>query len=351
MATLSTAYLTLADWATRIAPDGRVANIVNLLSQTNEILLDAMWVEANMATGHKTTVRTGIPSGTFRTLNSGVPRGKSTTAQIIDTCAMLETYSLVDKDLADLNGNSASFRLSEDMAFLEGLNQQMATTLFYGSTASNPERFNGLAARYPTVTSSATFQNAVNVLDAGGTGSVNTSIWLVCWGETLTHGIFPKGKRGGLQYNDVTTPAPVLDANGNPYQAYQTHYKWDCGLVVRDWRYNVRIANIDTVAIAGGSPPNLINLLTQAVYKPPTMPASAANVQAATEARGGVPLTFGRPVFYVNRTVAAWLSIQATSRANVLLRMEEFAGVPTMTFRGIPIRVCDAILNTEARVV
>ncbi len=84
MATIGPVALTLADWAKRIDDDGKIAEIINLLSQTNEILDDMLWVEGNLPTGHKTTIRTGLPSAYWRLLNMGVPRGKSTTAQITE---------------------------------------------------------------------------------------------------------------------------------------------------------------------------------------------------------------------------------------------------------------------------
>lgn len=349
MATISsTTCLTLADWAAR-REDGEIADIVNLLSQTNEILDDMLWKMGNLATGNKTTVRTGLPAATWRMLNYGVPRAKSATAQITDSCGMLETYSLVDKDLANLEGDVAAFRLSEDMAFIEGMNQQMAGTLFYGTEQSDLPAFTGLAPRYSTVDATKA-ANAVNVIDAGGRGTSNTSMWLTCWGPTTAFGIFPKGRIAGLQRNDVTTDAPVLDANGNPYQAYQSHYKWDCGLTVRDWRYVVRIANIDVDSLTGDSAANLISMLVAAVHKIPTMPRGVTNVQTATQATGGQPLSWGRPAIYVNRTLGTALDLQALNKTNVLLQMLEWDGKPVTAFRGIPIRTCDQILNTEETV-
>src|SRR5215831_12605422 len=182
MATLSTTALTYADWAKRMGDDYRVMAIIELLSQTNEILDDMLVVEGNLPTGHKTTVRTGLPQATWRLLNQGVPNAKSTTAQIVDTCGNLETYSVIDKDIADLNGNTAEFRLSEVRAFLEGMSQQVSATLFYGNQGVNPERFTGLAPRYSTVLTTNS-QTAANVLDAGGTASTNTSIWIATWGS------------------------------------------------------------------------------------------------------------------------------------------------------------------------
>ena len=151
-ATIGATALTYADWAKRMDDGYKVARIIELLSQTNEILEDMLVVEGNLPTGHKTTIRTGLPQATWRLLNLGVPSAKSTTAQITDTCGNLETYSVIDKDIADLNGNTAEFRLSEVKAFLEGMSQQVAATLIYGNQFINPERFTGLAARYSTKT-------------------------------------------------------------------------------------------------------------------------------------------------------------------------------------------------------
>jgi hypothetical protein len=348
MATIGAVALTYADWAKRVDDDGKIAVIINLLSQTNEILDDMLVVEGNLPTGHKTTIRTGLPQATWRLLNYGVARTKSTTAQITDACGMLECYSEIDKDLADLNGNSAEFRMSEDMAFLEGMNQQMAQTLFYGNTNANPALFIGFAPRYSTVTV-ANAQTASNVIDMGGTGSTNTSIWLVCWGPNTVHGIFPKGKTSGLQHRDLGE-WPLIDANGNLYQGYRTHFKWDMGLTVRDWRYAVRLANIDVTLLSGGGAANLINGLIRAVHRLPTAPVEASTEQK-TDAPDGGQMQMGRCVIYANRVVRTYLDIQAVNKTNVLLKLDQWQGKTITTFRGIPIRTCDQILSTEARVV
>ena len=145
MTVLSVANPTLLDLAKRTDPDGSIATIVELLNQNNEILDDMTWVEGNLPTGHRTTVRTGLPAPTWRKLYGGVQPTKSTTAQVTDNTGMLEAYAEVDKALADLNGNTASFRLSEDMAHIEGMSQEMADTLIYGNEGSEPEAFTGLS--------------------------------------------------------------------------------------------------------------------------------------------------------------------------------------------------------------
>lgn len=347
MAVLGTTALTYADWAKRLEDDYRVATIVELLSLTNEIMDDMLLVEGNLPTGHKSTVRTGLPSATWRLLNYGVPNAKSTTAQVVDTCGNLETYSVIDKDIADLNGNTAEFRLSEVRAFLEGMTQQMATTLIYGNVGVNPERFHGLSPRYNSV-STTTAQTAANVIDMGGTGSTNTSIWIVVWGADTAHGIFPKGKITGLQHRDMGE-WPVLDANNNTYQAYRDHFKWELGFTVRDWRYIVRLANIDVTLLNGVNAANILNGLVRGLRRLPTATAKASPVQ--TSDAPSIRDSMGRCVIYCNRVVSTYLDLQAMNKTNVLLQMREFEGHVVTTFRGIPVRTVDAILNTEARLV
>ena len=257
----------------------------------------------------------------------------------------METFSDIDEMLVALAGDNRALRLSEELAFLEGMNQQMAQTLFYNNISSTPQAFMGLAPRYPSV-STATAQTANNVLDAGGTASTNTSVWLVMWGPTSVHGIFPKGMKAGFQQIDLGKQ-PKTDANGNPFYAWRTQYKWDAGLVVKDWRYAVRIANIDVTTFSGGTPPNLINLMIRAIHRLPTQPAKAGNVQTTDAPQ----LTMGRAAFYCNRAITTWLDIQALNKQNVLLQMEQFDGKPVTSFRGIPVRTCDQLLNTEARCV
>lgn len=346
MATIGANALTYADWAKRMDDNHKVARIIELLSQTNEILDDMLVVEGNLPTGHKTTVRTGLPQATWRLLNQGVPNAKSTTAQITDTCGNLETYSVIDKDVADLNGNTAEFRLSEVRAFLEGMSQQVAATLIYGNQGLNPERFTGFAPRYSTIQTSLS-QTAANVLDAGGTSSTNTSIWIGVWGDDTMHATFPKGKITGLQHRDMGE-WPVQDSAGNTYQAYREHFKWEIGFVLRDWRYMCRIANIDVTQLTGVSAANLINLIVRALYRLPTAPVSATSIQ--TSDSPAVRANMGRTVIYCNRVIRTYLDLQAMNKTNVLLRIEEFNGKPVTTFRGIPVRTCDAILNTEAQV-
>jgi hypothetical protein len=329
MATLSATNPTLLDLAKRLDPNGKIDAIAELLSQTNEVLEDMTWVEGNLPTGHRSTIRTGLPTPTWRKLYGGVQPQRSTTAQVTDSCGMLEAYAEVDKALADLAGNTAAFRLSEDRAFIEGMNQKFASTLFYGNETTEPEAFTGLAPRFNSLSAN----NAENIIVGGGSGADNNSIWLVVWGPNTVHGIVPKGSKAGLQVEDKgqITIENVDGASGR-MEGYRTHYRWDCGLVVRDWRYIVRIPNIDlsdlTKAASAGA--DLIDLMTQAIEQIPA-------------------LSMGRPVFYTSRKVKSFLRRQIMNKVvSSTLTMDAVAGKHVLAFDGIPVKRVDQLAANEA---
>jgi len=333
MATLSTACLTLADWAKRKDPKGKTPTIVELLSQTNEILEDMLFTEGNLPTGHRTTVRTGLPTVAWRLLNQGVTPSKSTTAQIDEQCGMLESWSEVDKDLAELNGDVNAFRASEATSFVEAMNQEMAQTLFYGNHGLAPEEFTGLSARYSAISGAS---NGSHVISGGGSQSDNTSVWLIVWGPQSVHGIFPKGSKAGLVHEDFgeVTVETTAGVGGTRMRAYQERWQWKAGVALRDWRYAVRICNIDISSlVAKSSAADLQELMIKATYRVPSLKA-------------------GRPAFYVNRTVAEMLDIQTRDdvQSGGGLKYENVDGKRVLKFRGIPVRLCDQILETEATV-
>lgn len=332
MSTIGNTVVTLTDWAKRVDPDGKgVAQVVELLSQENEILQDIPFMEGNLPTGHRTTVRTGLPDVYYRLLNAGVPSSKSTTAQVDEACGMLEGYSKVDKDLAMLNGFTAAFRLSEDRPFLEAMSQKFASKLFYGNTATDPEEFLGFAPRFNDIGGGAP-ANADNIISASGSAD-NTSIWLIGWGEKSCHGIYPKGSQAGLMMKDLGEDT-ASDGSGGEYQILRTHFQWKHGLVVKDWRYVVRIANIDTTDLTkdAGSGADLIDLMTQA--------------EERLHSAMGV-----RPIWYANRTIRSFLRRQIVNKVkNSTLRYEDVAGRKVMMFGDYPFHLCDSITNSEATV-
>ncbi len=330
MSVLADTHPTLLDVSKRLDPGGKIDKIVEMLAQTNEVLQDMVWIEGNLPTGHRTTIRSGLPAPTWRKLYGGVQPTKSRTVQVTDTCGMLEAYAEIDKALADLNGNTAAFRLSEDAAHIEGMNQEFVQSLFYANEATAPEEITGFAPRF----NDQSALNGENILTSADTpdGNDNASIWLIVWGPNTVHGIYPKGSKAGLQHEDKgQVTIENIDGAGGRMEAYRSHYRWDCGLTVRDWRYVVRINfDLENVVKDGATGPVIYDLMAKALRRVPS-------------------LAMGRPAFYMNRDVMDALDLQANYKGTLAYQnIEDAQGKFIMRFRGVPIRRVDQLLSTEA---
>jgi len=328
---LTSTMPTLIDKFSREDSTKKIMKIVELMAKQNDILMDAEYMECNDGSKHKTTMRSGIPEPTWRMFNQGVQPSKSTTVPVLDTTGMMEDYGLVDKALADLSGNEAAFRASENLGKLQGFNNKASRYMFYGNTQTEPQAFLGLSPRYNSLAA----ESGRNIVDAGGTGSTNTSIWIVTWGELTTHLLYPKGSVAGFQHRNLGEDT-VKDDVGGEFQAYRDHFKWDIGMSVRDWRANVRVANIDVTQLTkdASAGADLIDRLITAYYL----------VDNPMQGEG-------KTVIYANRTIQTFLHKQAMNAKNVNLSLGEYAGRKIPELLGVPIKRCDELLNTESRVV
>lgn len=330
MPTVGNTFLTLKDKYAQTEGGKVTATIIDLFVQSNTILEDAVTLPCNDGSSHKTTVRNGLPEPEFRKFYQGVKCQKGDYTQITDTTSMIEVYSECDKALADLNDDTAQFRLNEADAHIQGMNNKVQTNIFYGNKGKNDAAFDGLATRYNKI-SSTKGNIGYQVMSAGGTGDDNTSIWFVTWGDKYTHLLYPKGSKAGLQHENKGQ-VTALDKDGKYFEAYRDHFKWDIGLTVRNYRANGRIANIDVAKLDTADAADLIKLMIKMWHR------------IKQHAKGG------KTVIYVNETIETFLHLQAMEKKNVNLTLGEFAGEPVVKFLGIPVKCCDQILDTEAKV-
>jgi hypothetical protein len=331
MATIGNSYLTLADLRRQQNRNDEIADIIEIMGQRNDFMTDAPAIECNQGHEHLTTIRAGLPEPTWRRLYEGVQPTKGTTTQVTDATGYLEDWSEVDAKLVERAKDPQKFRMNEAKAHLQGIAHNVAYNVIYGNTATEPEKFDGLAVRY----SSLAAANGNQIIDAGGVGSDNTSIWFITWGENACHLLYPEGSPLGLQRDDIGKETKEK-SDGSLYQVYREKFSQDVGLSLRDWRQVARIANIDisnlTADASAGA--DLINLMIDAYYQLDNPGAADGNV-----------------VIYASRTIAKFLHKQAMNEKNVRLSIEDYAGRPTTMFLGHPIRRADALLETEARVV
>ncbi len=341
---------TMVDVASR-SIDGKQVVIAEMLSQATALYADLPIVESSEQFGHEFVWRTSLPTGVWRQFNQGAPTHRTTTAKGRIGLAELVDYSQVDKSLAERSGDVERFRENEDIGFLEGMGQTLEQTAIYGNTVVNPAQMMGLSSFYYTV-STATAAQAANVMDGGGTGSSNSSMWLLGLGERAIYGIAPKGSAAGLVMEDKGDTVPAYDSLGNRFEAYTSYFRAISGVVPQDWRYGVRIANLDVTSagLAGTTPYDLFAGLSAATLRVPAMGRAQSGI---TQTDSPYDSSLGvRWQIVVNRTVRHWMDVQAMRNKNVLLQLQDYAGIVVDHFRpGLPVRVSDQLTTTEARVV
>ena len=329
MATLGTLYPTLSDRLKRIDPNGAIAQIVESLEKKNEVLQDIAWKEGNLPTGHRYTSRTALPSLEWRRYNQGISPSKSATAQVDEVTGLLTGMSKVDRDEAELNGDEAAFRASEDKGFAQAFPLEVARAFFYENISTAPERINGLTPRLNATAGNPASSQIIKA-DATASGADQTSIWLIGWGDDSVFGLYPKGSQGGLSFKDMGLQL-TRDSNNKEFWTYVTDWRWKLGICVKDYRYIARAANIDTSAwkedLSAGA--NLI----QTMRKLRTALYDLSSVQ---------------PVYYMNRATFDMFNAQLQSKSVNLLEYIERGGAMVAHFMGIPIRICDAITSTES---
>lgn len=333
MTTLAATHPTLLDVSKRLGADGKIqSKIIEILDQRNEILDDVVWIEANEYTGHLTTIRSGIPEPAFRKLYGGVSPQKSRTVQVREAMGMMESYAEIDKALADFNGNTAAWRMSEETPFIQGFNRKVSKYLFLGNEATEPEGFTGLAPRF----NDQSAENGAQIITDAATpdNADNSSIWLVVWGPDTVCGLYPKGSKAGLQMTDKGQQTKE-NSDGSMLEIYRTHYRWDAGLCVRDWRYVSR-GQIDTEDLTknAATGPDLMDILAQMTDQIEDLNAGRAAFYCNRKVRGFIRRQI------MNKTVNSTLTIEQLTRANGAL-------IRTPMFDGIPIRTVDQLTNTE----
>lgn len=328
MATLGASFFDLIDLYKSKDPDGQIAEVIEMLTEMNPILEDAIAVECNSGTKHLHTVRTGLPSVAWGRLYKGISQSKSSKAQVEDTTGFVEGLSSVDERLLELSKNEGAIRLSEAASYLEAMNQEVSTKIFYGNTADAPEEFMGLTPRFNDISA----PNGNQIVKAGGAGADNTSIWFVTWGDMQCQLLYPEGTKAGVDRQDKGSQR-VLDDAGNAYFAKEELFRWHVGLAVKDWRYVVRICNIDVSLVAAGSVA-LYDFMRKAYWK----------LQSRRVAGGKMAI-------YANRDMLEGLDALASNAGTTdnftRLKVGEIEGKEVMTYRGIPLRETDSLLNTE----
>jgi hypothetical protein len=318
MATLNMADQLTALEIIRRVNDPERFHIIELLRMTNQMLVDVPAYPANNGTINVTTQRLVKEMGQHRIYNQGTGKVATQTTSIRDRIAILAAYSEVDRDEADHSGNPSLLRQSEALGIIKGMGLTQAETLIYG-TEAKPEEFNGLFVRRNSLADP-------DVVNAGGTGSTLTSIYLVAVGRDLFHLIYPQGSTGvGVKREDRGV-LDVPDANGKHYPAYREYFEAQYGLTIRAPDAVKRICNIPATMTGD----DLVDIMLETRRK---MPPGASTYAA-----------------YANVDILIKLDKAARDKGNVIYTAADPWGQEITHVRDIRCRQMDVILNTESAV-
>ena len=317
--------LTLVDHA-KATHDGKVLQLAEVLAEDNEIIEDMRFIECNDGSNHISSQRTGLPTIAWRELNKGIQPSKSTRTKNTDSTGIMEAFSDVDEDLYEMDGNGNNLRLTEDIAFTEALNQEMAEVLFYGDTNIDDKKFLGLTPRY----SDPSAPCGENIIDGGGIGLLNSSLWLLGWGDNQISGLFPRGSKAGLQVNNKGKEK-IIDDEGGEYYAYRTQFKWKPGLMVKNWQYGGRLCNVDMEKLGTDEGCDLVRKMIE--------------LSERVKKNGGVKMAW-----YCHPRIRTYLRLQMLAKNNVNLTFETIEGKVVAMFDGIPIRAVEKLSRKEAAV-
>lgn len=340
MAAKGATLLTLADVAK--SKDKQIGKVAEVLVQHNSMLNDIPYQEMNEGTIHKEDIRSALPEVYYRKANQPIPASKSTIEERTFTATHFESKSQIDKAVAQRGGMDrvAYNRWNQAQGHLQAHAIELANLMLYGSPSNSNRKTAGFFDVFSTL--SATEETSKQIIDAGGSGSDNTSILKVHWGERSIFGVYPSGTKSGITRTDYSAGGklvkiPGIDENGNvgDFWGYEEEFCTDHGLVVKDYKQAARICNIDVSNLVSGvGAADLIDLMISANYK----------IDSEENGQG---------VWYVNRTLEAHLHKQALTKvgAGAGLTFGNYQGQKVLMFLGCPVRRMDAILNSEARVV
>ena len=334
--------LSLLDIARATGADGKYVEIIEILNEVNPILMDLRSMPANNGLVHIGGVRTSLPEGTYRAFYQGIESEKAVVTQFQENCAMLESFAEPDAALIDLHRNRGDIMVQQNKAFIEGLGQKQARTIFYGDPTNEPNAFRGLSPRYNAYgyTPGTGVEGGVdrhfypyNVINMGGTGTDLTSLWAIEFGADQVFGIYPSTSAAGLQHEDMGKQI-THDSSGKQFVTYLQHYKWMMGLCVADWRSAVRVCNIDLSAYSGvitdADAAALSNVVYDAIERLP---------------HGGR----GAAIYCPRRLHTAFNKI-AAQKFNLALTLAQWNGEVLPSVNGMMFKACDAIAEHETAV-
>ncbi len=294
--------------------NGLIISIAEVLVESQDLIKDALFLEANGTNTHEYSRRGSEIGGSWTMVNDFVDRESTVTIPIEERLSTREAFSQIADSVLRKVRDKQAFRLTEDKTAASGFAKAIQTGIIYGTGVKDPL---GLANRYNSLSS-------VGVYSAGGSANL-TSIWLIQWGENAFSLLYPLYSKIGLQVED-DGKVTITNSSGQIKNVWQTHFQWDVGMQIMDEKNVARIANIDTTAAFSSN--NVDDKMIEALNHMPNR---------------------GKGAFiYANADVLTQFDINAKDKTNVQYSTMNVWGEETTSFRGCPVRLADALVSETA---
>ena len=315
--------------AARMTHNNEIIDVAEVLNEVNDVVQDAPMTRANDITSHVVSRRTALPTSSIVKIGEGWSATVGLLQQARETIMAVKARYQCPEDVMRLQSNPAKYRMQQERAYIESISQSFSNLLIgdaVNEVAAEPEEFEGFAMRYPV---SATDSVILNGASSGG-GASTTSIYFVQWGPGKCYLIYPRNTEGGgVRKQDkglINTQSESTYSSTAYNWSYVTEFSWEVGLAIEDTRSVKRLANISTVSATDSNTLNEDNIITlRNAYK-----------------------TAGTIYMYCNKEIFTQIQILAKDKGNVHWGPDSPFGRPQLYFLDMPIRRCDAILNTEA---
>ena len=320
MATVTSTDPTLTDLIAQTKDDEFIP-IIDTLMEEFEAIEDMVWVESNGPTEHLYSQTLNEPSGTWRAVNQGADQEKAQFLQLRESISFLESFSQVDDRLVRISKDKQRLRSNQDARFISGMGKTFANAFVNNADGSivAAKAFNGLRGRLNDL-------SMANVYTAADVANL-TSLFIIQWGETKIHMIYPAGWKHGLLKEDLGIDT-VVDGDGKKYRAWLSRYELAVGLVINNTKNIARIANIDStddIATSG-----VDDLLIEALNKMPGRGKGA--------------------VIYGDTSMLTQFDIAVKDKTNVNLSISEAFGRQITDFLKRPIKLIEKIGTAESAV-
>lgn len=333
MTTYGNTILTMADIHNEY-PRGVLRDMTYSLSARSPLFGRLPMRASNKTTSHVSEFQVTEPTISVLKVGEGISASVGQTEQIEDGMSMLGSLAVTPLKLLELNDDPNEIRGAQIQMRTEALRKTAESLLWYGDPADDQAEFLGILMR------DAFNTLGEHCLDAGGSTN-QSSIVLMDISPQALFVIYPRNCKGGVYHKDWGEQLVQTDTNvgGAKLPALVDQVELDLGVVIKDPRQIVRLANVDHAEMAGlTGAQEVTDYATNVLFQ---MGRMQHHIYAPY---------MGQPAYFMPRSVAqelAFMAQQSTLSNAFTYDQVGGKGPKQLHYNGIPIFISDGMIYAE----